>query len=86
MNKSQYLICIFFFASFTEISYLNEQKHSTNIMDKFTAPIKGDYITPLVFGINHKDSILKSAPPPLYYQIMAANFSYVGDYKKSLEY
>ncbi len=55
-------------------------------MDKFTAPSKGDYITPLVFGINNKDSILKSIPPDLYYQIMATNFSYVGNYKKSLEY
>jgi hypothetical protein len=55
-------------------------------MNKFTAPSKGDYISPLVFGIDYKDSILKNIPSGLYYQIMATNFSYVGNYKKALEY
>jgi hypothetical protein len=56
------------------------------ISDKFISPKNGDYLTPLVFGLDNKDSILKNVPESIYYQAMATNFSYVGDYKKSLEY
>ncbi len=88
MNKLKYifLISIFFLVSFTERNNLKENKSTVNIMDKFTSPSKGDYLTPLAFGIENKDSILKNVPSDLYYQIMATNFSYVGNYKKALEY
>ncbi|MBP6584661.1 MAG: hypothetical protein KA215_03245 [Flavobacterium sp.] len=77
------LICVFIFSSASK-----KQIISSNIdpMQDIISPKNGDYLTPIINGINNKTQILNSFPPDLYYQIMATNFSYVSDYKNSLIY
>lgn len=62
----------------------NTTKHDP--MSRIISPAKGDYITPIVYGLEKKDSLLTIVPGDLYYQIMATNFSYVSDYTKTLKY
>lgn len=84
--KLRYCSISLFLFLFSSFIVLNKTRVDIPISDKFLSPKNGDYLTPLIFGMNNKDSILKSVPESIYYQAMATNFSYVGDYKKSLEY
>lgn len=57
-----------------------------NPMESIISPKNGDYISPIVYGLEKKDTLLSIIPSDLYYQIMATNFSYISDYKNSLKY
>ena len=57
-----------------------------DMMSTIYSPQNGDYISPVVNGLEKKDTLLKIIPPDLYYQIMAANFSYVSDYPNTLKF
>jgi hypothetical protein len=56
------------------------------IMNKITSPVDGDYLSPLYYAVTHRDSLEKHIPPGLFYQIIAADYSYVGDYQNTLKY
>jgi len=55
-------------------------------MSNLYSPQHGDYISPVVYGLEKKDTLLKMIPSSMFYQIMAANFSYVSDYPNTLKF
>lgn len=55
-------------------------------MSTIYSPQNGDYISPIIQGLEKKDTLLKMIHSSMFYQIMATNFSYVSDYSNTLKF